>query len=303
MQFVPLLKEHDFTTHHVTASGGIRAILETLWQARQSDIVIVIRKTFPSAITWLLRLVSKKLIFDFDDAVFCSSTGVASKTRMSRFSNIVRCSDYIFAGNQFLAENALKFNDAVSVIPTCLDVEKYEVTTEKPNDVVDLVWIGSQSTSKYLIDILPLLERLAERLPTLRLKIISDFDLPEAKIPVLAITWNEVTEVQELVSSHIGIAPMRDNEWTKGKCALKVLQYMAASLPVVSANVGVNSEAVIMNETGLLAESTEHWMEAVTSLATNKTHCVAMGIEGHKRVKEHYDINSIFKNILAVLER
>lgn len=302
-QFFPYLRANGFDVEHVTASGGIVAILTTLWQASQADKVILLRKTFPFAITWLLRMVSKQLIFDLDDAIFCRSDGGPSKTRMKRFEAISKVSDHIFAGNHFLAQNSLSFTDAVSVIPTCLDVSKYEVNPNQTNDTIDLVWIGSKSTSKYLIDVLPVLEKLAQKHTRLRLKIIADFELNDAKIPVLAIQWNEEIEAKELASSHIGIAPMVDNNWTQGKCALKVLQYMAASLPVVSSNVGVNSEAVIDNETGYLVNTTEEWTIALESLISHQEQCIAMGKAGHQRVRKNYDINVISQRILTILEQ
>ncbi len=204
----------------------------------------MLRKTFPLPLLWLLRRVSRRLIFDLDDAIFCNPDGSFSATRMKRFAAIAKASDHIFAGNRFLARKSAMFNARVSVIPTSLDVEKYHVAAKKPEDHLDLVWIGSKSTRKYLVDVLPALELAAQRVPNLRLKIIADFDLPQAAIPTLAVPWDAATEATELASSHIGIAPMRDDDWSRGKCALKVLQYMAAGLPVVSSNAGVNAEAV-----------------------------------------------------------
>lgn len=302
LQFFPLLKSHGFSPKHVTASGGAIAIVKTLWLANQADTVVLLRKTFPMVITWLIRMVSKRLIFDLDDAIFCGSNGTPSRTRMKRFIHIAAVSDHIFAGNQFLAENSLKYNDAVTVIPTCLDVKKYEVIVEKPKDYIDLVWIGSKSTSKYLLGILPVLENVAGELGNLRLKVIADIGLPMAKLPVVAVPWTEDCEAKELASSHIGLAPMIDNDWTKGKCALKVLQYMAAKLPVVSSNVGVNGEAVIAGETGYLASNSEQWIEAINALTADSNNIIEMGMAGHKRVKEHYDIDIVFQKIVMILE-
>lgn len=303
LQYYPLLVLNSFKPTHVTVSGGLRALLTTLWQAYRADVVVVVRKTFPYLITRLLRLVSKKLIFDFDDAIFCNSNGTRSPTRMHRFKVMINSCDYVFAGNQFLAEKARQYNQAVTLVPTSLDVNKYIVNSHKPMAFIDLVWIGSKSTSKYLLDILPLLERAAQIVPNLRLKIIADFDLPEALIPVLPIAWSEEAEAQELASSHIGIAPMRDNDWTRGKCALKVLQYMAAELPVISSNVGVNGEAVISDKTGCLVETPEEWVNAICTLAMNKQLCTAMAKEGRTRVKEQYDLNVVFQQMLTVFKQ
>lgn len=237
-----------------------------------------------------------------DDAIFCRSDGSASKTRMNRFMHMAKASDHIFAGNQFLAEKALKFNNAVTIVPTSLKVQKYNTATEQSNEYVDLVWIGSQSTSKYLLDILPELEALAEKYTNLRLKIIADFDLPEAKLPIIATPWSEDNEVKELVNSDIGIAPMRRNDWTRGKCALKVLQYMAASLPVVSSDVGVNGEAVDEGKTGLLVDATKEWQKAISRLIDEKSYREGLGNAGFEKVSRDYDINVIFKRMQAVIE-
>jgi glycosyltransferase involved in cell wall biosynthesis len=299
LQYSPFLQKNGYTTEHVKVSGGIKAFLNTLVLAYKADIVIVIRRTFPYFLTWLLRRVSQKLIFDMDDAIFCSSDGSASQTRMKRFIHMARVSDHIFAGNQFLAKKALEFNDAVSVVPTSLKVQKYDVATEQSNEYVDLVWIGSRSTSKYLLDILPELEALAKKFANLRLKIIADFNLPDAKLPVIAVPWSEDNEVKELLSSDIGIAPMRSNDWTRGKCALKVLQYMAARLPVVSSNVGVNGDAVTEGETGLLVNSPQQWQHALSHLIEEQAYRVQLGEAGFEKVSKNYDINVVFKRVLT----
>jgi len=301
LQFFPYFHDEGFTTEHLATSGGLLAILKILWQAPKADIVVVIRKTFPAIVTWLLRLRSKCLIFDLDDAIFCRSNGLPSKTRMKRFANIARVSDHIFAGNQFLVENALRFNDRVTLIPTCLDVANYKIDVDKPNDFFDLVWIGSKSTSKYLIDVLPILEKLAIKYPKLRLKIVADCELPDTAIPVLVVPWSETNEIVELATSQIGIAPMIDNNWTRGKCALKVLQYMAANLPVVSSNVGVNAEVVISGETGYLVSTSKQWTEAIEDLYLNELQSTVMGVAGNKRIVEYYDINIVFQRILTIL--
>lgn len=301
LQFYPLFEGHGYTPHHATASGGFFAILNTLFRASQADTVIVLRKTFPFIVTVLLRLVSKRLIFDLDDAIFCRSDGSFSKTRMNRFSSIVKQCDHVFAGNKFLAEQSLKFNSRVSIIPTCLDTSKYNIGTPKPKNHTDIVWIGSKSTSKYLLDILPILETAAKKHPTLRLKVIADFQVTDAKIQTLNIAWNEATEAAELASAHIGIAPMIENDWTQGKCALKVLQYMAAKLPVISSNIGVNGEAIISGETGYLVTHSTQWLDAISQLYNDLNKQQLMGLAGQEKVNRHYDIHIVFSKILTAL--
>ncbi len=301
LQFFPYLQNSGYTPSHVTASGGLKAIFIAVRQAKQAEVVVILRKTFPAVLVWLFRKVSKKLIFDLDDAIFCNSNGSPSKTRMSRFMTMTRQVDHIFAGNQFLAKQSLLNNHEVSVIPTSLDVEKYNIAVDKPQDFIDLVWVGSSSTSKYLFDLLPVLNKAAEKNSKLRLKIIADFDITDTAIPVVAVPWREVEEAKELASAHIGIAPMIDNDWTRGKCALKVLQYMAAKLPVISSAVGVNAEAVSSGETGYLVSTDEQWLEAILTLANDERLCDKMGQAGFKRVKQNYDLDVVANKILGVL--
>ena len=186
LQYFPLLQESGFAVAHAAIAGGPGDYLDALRRAATADIVVVLRKTFPIAMLWLLRQLSRKLVFDFDDAIFCNTDGSTSATRMRRFAAMAKASDHIFAGNGFLERNAKCFNTAITVIPTCVDARQYSSMAEKPSDMIDLVWIGSRSTRKYLLDALPALRLAANRLPRLRLKIIADFDLPDAGFPILA---------------------------------------------------------------------------------------------------------------------
>jgi glycosyltransferase involved in cell wall biosynthesis len=301
LQFIPLWQGAGFSPSHVTASGGLSAVWNMLRAARQADIVIILRKTFPQPLLWLLRRMSTKLVFDFDDAIFCNTDGSPSTTRMARFTAMVRCCDHVCAGNAFLAQQAARFNSAVTIIPTSVDVAKYQVTAPKPADTVDLVWIGSSSTRKYLVDALPWLESAAKLVPGLRLKIIADFDLPGCGIPTVPVQWQATTEAHELASAHIGIAPMRDDDWSRGKCALKVIQYMAAGLPVVSSSSGANREAIADGKTGLLARSVEEWCDQTATLAHDEQRRLSMGEAGRLHVETAYSIASAFDRWRSVI--
>lgn len=303
LQFFPQLRDAGFDPHYVPGSGGMGAFIRVLKEARRADVVIVLRKTYPAPLLWLLRRCARKLVFDLDDAIFCNTDGSYSPTRMKRFAAMARRCDHIFAGNRFLADHARRFNATVDVIPTCLQSGKYHVTAKKTDNHLDLVWIGSRSTRKYLIDALPALGLAAERVPNLRLKIIADFDLPESPVPTLAVAWRAETEAVELAASHIGIAPLRDDNWSRGKCALKVLQYMAAGLPVVSSNTGVNADAVRHGETGYLAESDEAWAHAIETLAKDERARLRMGEAGRRRVEDAFSTDAVFAKMRPILER
>ena len=229
LQFLPQLRQAGYAADHATAAGSATSYLRALHLAAAADIVVVLRKTFPAPLLWLLRRSSRKLIFDFDDAIFCNSDGTPSATRMGRFGAMAAACDHLFAGNRFLADTAARYNRAVTTVPTCIDIAHYASDCPKPKDSFDLVWIGSRSTRKYLIEALPALRLAAARVPQLRLKIIADFDLSDAGLPTLAIPWSAESEARELGSAHIGIAPMRDDDWSRGKCCLLYTSRLAVT--------------------------------------------------------------------------
>jgi len=301
LQFFPLWRTAGFEPSHVTASGGIKATLDMLRQAARADVVVVLRKTFPAALLWLLRRVSCRLVFDFDDAIFCNTDGTPSRTRMARFAAMARACDHIFAGNAFLADHAAAFNPAVTLVPTCVDVARYRIEADKPADSLDLVWIGSHSTRKYLAEAMLWLKVAADAVPGLRLKIIADFDLPGGGVTTLPVPWRAESEARELAASHIGIAPMRDDDWSRGKCALKVLQYMAAGLPVVSSKAGANAEVIVEGETGYLASTTAEWAERIAQLAGDAELRRRLGEAGRRLVETDYSIDAVFGRLRPVI--
>lgn len=302
LQFFPLLHDAGYYVAHATAAGGLLSFFRVFRCAATADVVVVLRKTFPAPLLWLLRRITRRLIFDFDDAVFCNSDGSLSPTRRKRFVAMVRACDHVLAGNDFLVRQAATFNRAVTCLPTAVAANCYAVEAERPRSGIDMVWIGSSSTRKYLLDLLPALRIASIRVPGLRLKIIADFDLPETGFQVIAVPWSAAIEARELASAHIGIAPMRDDDWTRGKCALKVLQYMAASLPVISSACGANAEIIEDGVDGFLVDSDEAWVERIVELAANADLREAMGFAGRQKVISGFDVVPVYQRLRSVLD-
>ena len=264
--------------------------------------MVVLRRTFSFPIFHLLRRAARRLVFDFDDAVFVHNDGSASSRRMARFTHMVRRADQVFAGNRYLAGIATRFTPYVTVLPTTLEPEAYPLAQHKDEEHFDLVWIGSRSTARYLSALLPVLEQAAKETPGLRLKVIADFTLEADQLTILPIQWSRETEAIEVRTAHVGIAPMPKDAWTLGKCGLKVLQYMAAGLPVLASTGGIHDQLVQEGVTGFLANTPADWLEGLRRLARAPRLRATMGLNGRHRLEESYATATVFPRMQEILE-
>jgi glycosyltransferase involved in cell wall biosynthesis len=271
-----------------------------------ADAVLVQRKLLPRWQLTLLRRSIRRLIFDLDDAVFLrdsySAKGSHDPRRLRRFAAVCRAADVVVAGNTFLASAAAKHAraDHVHVVPTCVDPDRYPVATHASSDV-ELVWVGSSSTLRGLEAVRPLLEELGRRVPGLRLKLVCDRFLTLDHLAVVPCPWSEATEPAAIAASDVGISWVPDDDWSRGKCGLKVLQYMAAGLPVVANPVGVQAEMVRHGETGFLATTADEWCAAVRTLAENPELRRRMGEAGRRRVEDEFSVRTGAARWLALL--
>jgi glycosyltransferase involved in cell wall biosynthesis len=270
--------------------------------------VIVQRKLLPIWQLRLLRARVRRLIFDFDDAVFLrdsySPKETHSPSRWRRFAATVRAADIVIAGNEWLLDQASAAGTTVrpTVIPTCVDPARYPLARHERAGVgVQLVWVGSSSTLQGLERARPLLETVGNRVPGLRLKLVCDSFLTLASPPVDACHWAESTEAEAIAAADIGISWLPDDDWSRGKCGLKVLQYMAAGLPVVANPVGVQADLVRHGETGFLATTPREWVEAVGRLARDPDARQRMGAAGRRRVEAEYGVAAGGRRWRAVL--
>ena len=264
-----------------------------------ADAVIVQRKLLPSWQLTLLRKRVKNLLFDYDDAIWMRDSyhrrGLISHRRLSRFRSMVHHADYLIAGNGYLAAQARQWKspDRVFVIPTCVNADQY-VPRSLPSERSDiqLVWIGSSSTLRGLEMTAPLLNRIAEAIPNVVLKVICDRFPRFERLSVMPCPWSETTEATELASADIGISWIPDDPWSRGKCGLKIVQYMAAGLPVIANPVGVHREMIIPGVTGFLPETPEDWIEAMRYLAANPDLRHHMGQAGRQWMESEYSTRS-----------
>ena len=257
----------------------------------------------------LFAALSKRRVFDVDDAIYVrkprglGETADDSVWRRRKFAATCRSVDAVAAGNEVLARVARPAAKAIAILPTSIDTSCYRATTAGPSEPPSIAWIGSPENLIYLEMIRPALARLAARHPTLKVKVIcSAFpDWPE--IPVERVPWSAATEAASLAAAHIGVMPLSDDEWTRGKCAFKLLQYMAASLPCVASPVGANAEAVIDGVTGFHAASLEDWERSLERLIDCAELRARLGANGHAHVEERYAMRTYQANYLALLNR
>jgi len=298
-----LLRVRGIDTRVARLPAGILERRRLFATAKDSDGVLLHRKVLNTLDGWWLRHCGRKVIYDFDDAVMYSDSRPErdSRIRLGRFRRSVASSHMVLAGNDYLAEHARRYCRNIQVVPTALELRPYRIEAQRPRDGrVRLVWIGGRSTLKYLEEIRPALETLGERFPNILLRIICNdfFDLRSA--PVEKRHWSKDTETTDLMTADIGLAPLPDDRFTRGKCGFKILQYQAAGLPVVASPVGVNAQYVRDGVTGFLAQSLTQWTDRLDRLISNPELRATLGRAGRQAV-EPFDVNIIGNRIGALI--
>lgn len=298
---------HDLAIHPLPATAlGRLAIglgLET------ADAIILQRRLLPRWAIALLRRRARRLIFDFDDAVWLrdsySPRGFDDPRRLRRFRSIVAACDLVVAGNDYLAAAAARYtvHDRVVVIPTCVEPSKYVVRPPGSRSGLQLVWVGSRSTLQGLERFTAVLSAIGRQVPGTRLKLICDRFITIPDLPIDECIWREETEAAEIAVADVGISWIPDDPWSRGKCGLKVLQYQVAGLPVIANSVGVHPEMVRAGETGIAADSNGEWAAAVAQLSADAALRQRLGSNGRARVEQSYSVAAGAQLWVRFLER
>jgi glycosyltransferase involved in cell wall biosynthesis len=248
----------------------------------QFDLIVVHRGIFPFPWPALEQAVIRshaKVLFDFDDSIHVGHQDVGTarypwiyKLKYGSGVNaILKASTHVIAGNGTLAAHAKKFNPHVSIIPTVIDTDSYSYTPPRESSgVITIGWVGSRSTSPYLLAVEPALRKLSEvHGNNIRFRIFGHPDRCLELPNFDSLPFSLSTEIQDLRSLDIGIMPMPDNDWTRGKCAFKAIQYMSLGIPTVASPVGMTTELIEHNVNGVLANSTQEWFDALNRLVTS----------------------------------
>ncbi len=268
-------------------------------RALRYDVVFIHREAFPSKdyiFEWLFRKFSRTLIYDFDDAVFLKKP---AKTRL-----VVSSADCVIAGNRFLKEYAVNYNKRVAIIPTCIDTSRYTPAIRDRKDAKIIIgWIGTYTTSTYLASLTEVFEELSSKYRgKIEFRIVGGgaYD-GEPGLPFTHRNWTLDSEVSELREFDIGIMPMPVEEWTKGKCAFKIIQYMSVGIPAVASPVGMNTEIVKEGSNGFLASTVEEWCDKLSRLIESEDLRKTMGQAGRKTIEQRYSLKVNGPKFLEVL--
>ncbi len=278
-----------------------------LW--RWADVTILHQIKFSSIEARLFRALSRRCIFDVDDAIYVRKPrrlGDApdeSPWRKSKFAATCRLADVVAAGNAVLAGVARSSAREIAILPTSIDVGCYRPTQARATDAPTIVWIGSPENLSYLEMLRPALANLSRRHPTLKLRVICSRFPRWEDVAVEPIEWSSATEADSLAGAHIGVMPLSDDAWSRGKCAFKLLQYMAAGLPCVASPVGANVEAVIDGYNGFHAASAHDWEQSLDKLIRSPELRAAQGANGLSHVRDRYAMHSYQANYVELLCR
>jgi glycosyltransferase involved in cell wall biosynthesis len=305
----PMLEGRGHRLELQAIPRGLFERLQLWWSLGRYDVVVLQRRLLSSFHLLLLRRNARRLVFDYDDAVFLrdSYAGKSSEStiRRRRFAAVVHAADAVVAGNDFLSAEAVRYTspERIHDVPTCVDCRRYPLAEHRlQGSGVQLVWIGSSSTLNGLDRCREILERVGEQNPGVRLKLICDRFLRFEHLPVVEAPWEESAEAAELAGADIGISWLPDDAWSQGKCGLKVLQYLAAGLPVVANRVGVQCQMVQHGVNGYLADTPAQWAECVRRLANDAELRRRLGRNGRRLVQERYSLPVAVERWLRVIE-
>lgn len=267
----------------------------SLMGTRKFDLLWIEKELFPNLPAWFeqaLSVMGIRYIVDYDDATFHNydlNTHPVKRILADKIDKVMRSSALVVCGNAYLAERAISAGARrVEIVPTVIDLERYEVSSPVQRPLIVIGWMGSFSTAKYLDVVTPALKQLKEKF-RLQLRVVgAQFISPE--LDVDSRPWSEETEVGEIQDFDIGIMPLLDSPWERGKCGYKLIQYMACGKPVVASPVGVNRELVTQGGNGYHASTVEDWIYAFHALFLNEQKRLDMGEQGRRLVEQKYCI-------------
>ncbi len=273
--------------------------LATVSRAGRYDVVFIYREAFPVGPAVIERCLARgraPIVLDFDDAIFLLNASEANRFASSlknvgKMSTLVRLSSRVIVGNEYLAAYARTHNPAVTTIPTCVDTSRFVPrTSARPEGPPVVGWIGSPTTTPYLTGLADVLRRVAERHPFVLKVSGAEGPLMFDGVAVREERWELAREVELFNTCDVGVYPLTDDEWARGKCGFKAIQFMACGVPVVASPVGVNREIIDDGVNGFLASTPDEWIEKLGRLLADPALRARFSEAGRRTIEERYSL-------------
>jgi glycosyltransferase involved in cell wall biosynthesis len=308
-QFLPFWKDYNIKATNICVVGLSFFKKITLAKSCTNyDCVILQRKALSP---FLIRIIKKqtKLVYDFDDALYArepyvkgriNGTQPGSKGLIKRLNYILKKSDAIIGGSKDLCSYSKQFNPNVHLIPTSLPLPQQQ--TVNKSDVVKVGWIGNKLNLYYLEMIDEALFEIQTEFPEIVFEVMCNALPDNCKTSWKLVEWAKDKEHEWLSSISIGLMPLVDDDWSRGKCAFKLLQYMSHKKPVVGSNVGANKDAIKHAASGFLAANNKDWFDHLKILIKSKEKQSEMGLEGFKHFKNEYELHSTQQKLAKLLK-
>lgn len=302
-QYLPHLRARG-----IAASVGELAVawpgrLRLLASAARYDAVCVHRALLTPIELACLRRAAPRVVFDFDDAIMFRDSAAAhmvSRRRARRVARVLRGATAVLAGNAYLADWAAPRCARVTVLPTAIDLDAFPAEPPAAGPPV-IGWIGTHSTLMYLRGALPALARLTTRRPDVTVRAVSDGTIDPDGVRLHNVVWSRSDEVNELRRFQVGIMPLPDDPWTRGKCAVKLLQYFAAGLPVVCSPVGAARDIVEHGRNGFFATSDDEWVTHLETLLADADLRRRFGAAGRALVEARFSVRATLPGFVDTL--
>ena len=280
-------------------------ILARAAQLAEFDLLVIAKFKLETGERWLVRRRARRIVYDFDDAIYFGKPDRPggepdrSPRRVRKFDATCAIADLVTAGNATLASAARRRARRVEIVPTGIDLAGYSSPVSRKG-TERIAWIGLPGNLPYLARVEEALRRLAQRRPGLRLVVVSERAPASFAAPIEFLPWSKESEAAVLAGCDVGIMPLDDDDWTRGKGGFKLLQYMAAGLPTVASPVGVNREITVEDETGYLASTPEEWEDRIDRLLGDAGLRERLGLAGRRRVEENYAMPIISRRLVTL---
>lgn len=302
---LPEVQKEGIHSYTVSYPKTIFEKIRLLKKIKKFDIIYLQKKLPSPPEVKILRRYAKKLIFDFDDAIYYrhdTHEVLESKSRYLKFKYLVKNVDLVIAGNKTLSNYASQFNKNVVVIPSAVETADIPIKDYAAvNNNIIIGWVGGKGNLHHLKMLFPIFQKLSLDY-RIQVNILCNTSIEIPSVKIKCIPWRLETQAQEIALFDIGIMPLPNNKWTQGKCGYKALQYMAAAVPPIVSDVGSNRDILEHTKEGFLVPSIDGFYDAIKALIDDKDKRKEMGLNARKKIEKFFSVHVVGKMLADVLK-